>query len=67
MKRLPKLPYIQNIVAHYHRQTGDWTFGNEYPAWLKQFGFSVPIYNDYLEFPDEFTEEELLLFMIRWG
>lgn len=72
MKILPKLPYIQNIVTHYHKETGrwafpDWAFSDEYKYWLRQFGFAVPIRGDYLEFPDEFPDEKLTLFILRWS
>lgn len=67
MKTLPKLPYIQNIVAHYHTSTGKWSLGDEYRYWLRQFGFAVPIMGDYLEFPDDFTDQDLALFILRWS
>lgn len=68
MKTLPKLPYIQNIVEYYHRSTGKWVIGSdEYRYWLRQFGFAVPIRGDYLEFPDEFSDKDLTLFIIKWS
>lgn len=67
MKKLPKLPYIQNIVNHYHTSTGTWSISKEYRDWLKQFGFAVPIRGDYLEFPDDFSDNDLLLFVLRWS
>lgn len=68
MKTLPKLPYIQNIVDHYHTSTGIWMLGNsEYRNWLRQFGFAVPIRGDYLEFPDDFSDQDLTLFVLRWS
>lgn len=68
MKTLPKLPYLQNIVAEWHRVSGGtWPVGPEYSYWLAQFGFKVPVREDYLEFPDNFSEKELLLFTIRFG
>lgn len=71
MKLLPKLPYLQNIVQEYHRQhqplDGLWGFDSSYREWLRQFGFAVPVMGDWLEFPDDFREEKLLLFTIRFG
>lgn len=70
MKRLPKLPYIQNIVNHYQALHGDsvkWLLDGSYSAWLKTLGFIVPTHNDYLEFPDSFSDEELALFILRWS
>lgn len=66
MKRLPKLPYLQNIVCEYHEQHGIF-FGAEYANWLKQFRFKVPVKGDYLEFPDDFSDEDLLLFALTWS
>jgi len=71
MKRLPKLPYIQNIVEHYREVTGSDHFkayaDGRYQRWLATLGFSVPIYGDYLEFPDDFPDEELTMFILRWS
>lgn len=67
MKRLPKLPYIQNIVQYYHTSTRKWVCGDEYRYWLRQFGFAVPIRGDYLEFPDDFSDEQLTMFILKWG
>ena len=67
MKTLPKLPYIQNIVDYYHTSTGRWAFSDEYRYWLRQFGFKVPIQGDYLEFPDDFPDEKITLFILRWS
>ena len=67
MKTLPKLPYLQNIVAHYNQETGLYpALGSGYREWLKQFGFSVPVRNDCLEFPDDFSDHDLMLFVLRW-
>lgn len=80
MKKLPILPYIQNIVAHYHNLRGGphpergiricEMYGiseDVYPNWLRQFGFTVPIDGDYLEFPDDFPDEKITLFVLRWS
>lgn len=66
MKTLPKLPYIQNIVNYYHEQHGP-MFTKEYRDWLSQFGFAVPIRDDFLEFPDDFSDHDLTLFVLRWS
>jgi hypothetical protein len=39
----------------------------EFRDWLRQFGFKVPVRGDYLEFPDDFSEQQLLLFVLRWS
>lgn len=74
MKTLPKFPYLANIVTYYHNTTGNGkslsgNAGNfdDYLSWLKQFGFNVPIYGDHLEFPDNFPDEEITLFVLRWA
>ena len=73
MKTLPKLPYIQNIVSEWHRHNGGKTFftgqqmGDEYREFLKTFGFKVPVTGDYLEFPDDFPDEKITLFVLRWS
>lgn len=68
MKTLPKLPYIQNILNYYHTSTGILMIGtDEYRSWLRQFGFAVPIRGDYLEFPDDFPDDKLTLFILRWS
>lgn len=67
MKTVPKIPFLQNIVEEYqHQGCEDWYSGH-YREWLRQFGFAVPIRGDYLEFPDDFPDEELCLFILRWS
>ena len=67
MKTLPNLPYLQNIVKEYHRQHGLVTDSNHYIEWLGQFGFLVPMDFDKLVFPDDFSDSDLLLFVLRWS
>jgi hypothetical protein len=67
MKRLPTYPYLTNILAEYYREKQTCHIGSDYPRWLQQFGFVVPIYTDYLEFPDDFSEQQLMMFIIRWS
>jgi hypothetical protein len=75
MKTIPQHPYLQNIVAEYHRQHGtpnifddnDHLRFNDYIKWLKQFGFRVPMDFHKIEFPDDFPDDELLLFILRWS
>ena len=68
MKTLPQYPYLQNIVAEYHRQRGTPNVfdANDYHKWLGQFGFRVPMDFDKIEFPDDFSDQDLLLFVLRW-
>jgi hypothetical protein len=68
MKTLPQLPYMQNIVASYYQQ-GYQGFGTDhYRTWLAQHGFQVPVkIVGELEFPDEFSDQDLTLFMLKWG
>ncbi len=70
MKTLPQYPYLQNIVAEYRRQHGMgpthlWD-SNHYIKWLSQFGFRVPMDFHKLVFPDDFSDQDLLLFVLRW-
>ena len=74
MKTLPARPYLTNIAAHYLREhgiPGPWQgFGlayDEYAPWLKQFGFKVPVDNNILEFTDDFSDKDLMLFVLRWS
>lgn len=69
MKTLPKLPYLQNIVTEYRRMHPDWSYlaNGSYKTWLSQFGFCVPVKGDYLEFPDDFSDHDLMLFVLRWS
>lgn len=68
MKTLPQYPYLQNIVAEYRRQRGTTVFDNDdYCKWLKQFGFRVPLDFHKIEFPDDFSDQDLLLFVLRWS
>lgn len=72
MKRIPNHPYLQNIVAEWQNQCAwhkvdAYLSYDAYHAYLKQFGFVVPINSDYLEFPDDFPDEKLMMFMLRWG
>ena len=68
MKTLPKYPYLKNIVS-YCCETQDLKVrpgSPSYRDWLLQFGFKVPV-DDHLEFPDDFDEKELMLFILRWS
>lgn len=67
MKTVLKFPYLQNIVAEYRRQGHEGWHSGHYREWLRQFGFAVPIRGDYLEFPDDFSDEELCLFILKWS
>lgn len=67
-KTLPQYPYLQNIVAEYHRQTGTLEFDMDvYTEWLMKFGFKVPADFHVLEFPDDFSDEDLMMFILRWS
>jgi hypothetical protein len=71
MKTLPQHPYLQNIVAEYRRQRGltpksVWD-PKDYVSWLGQFGFLVPMDFDKLVFPDDFSDQDLMLFVLRWS
>lgn len=69
MKTLPQLPYLQNIVRHWHSTGNQYIGTDDYVEYLKQFGFQVPvdIMKDYLEFPDNFNDQDLTLFVLRWS
>ena len=71
MKTLPHYPYLQNIVAEYRRQngflSGDYISSDKYREWLSQFGFKVPADFHVLEFPDDFPDEKLILFLLKWS
>lgn len=68
MKTLPKLPYLQNIVQEYRKQSAAANFDQkDYIQWLQQFGFAVPVREDRLEFPDEFSDEQLMMFILRFS
>ena len=69
MKTIPQHPYLQNIVAEYHRQRGATTVfdANDYRKWLGQFGFRVPMDFHKIEFPDNFSDRDLLSFILRWS
>lgn len=71
MKTLPQYPYLQNIVAAYRCEYGlhDNTpvASDHYRTWLRQFGFTVPVPSfDQLEFPDNFSDKDMLMFLLRW-
>lgn len=70
MKTLPKLPYIQNIVEHFqeiHGHDFNAFADGRYQRWLTTLGFTVPVHGDYLEFPDDFPDSELTMFMLKWS
>ena len=69
MKTLPRHPYLRNIVS-YCCETQDLNVRPGRPAygdWLRQFGFKVPVEGDLLEFPADFDEKELMVFILRWS
>ena len=72
MKCLPSQPYIENLRTYYLRNVGPiFGAGNtsiiKYQEWLKQYGFEVPVRGTFLIFPDDFDDNELLLFILRWS
>jgi len=71
MKTLPHDPYLRNINAEYCRQNGlsydELIEYDEYIEWLGQFGFKIPMDYDELEFPDDFSDRDLTLFILRWA
>lgn len=67
MKKLPKLPYLQNIVIYYHTTHKTQYFKSNYRDWLSQFGFRVPVEGDYLEFPNDFSDKDITLFVLKWS
>lgn len=72
MKQITKLPYINNLMRHYRFHHGRIFSQNsetiyKYRDWLKQFGFQVPIKGDYLEFPDDYPDEKITMFILRWS
>ena len=66
MKTLPNHPYLQNIVQEY-RDQGHTGIGTPLWDWLRQFGFKVPVRYDCLEFPDDFPDQEFVMFILRWS
>lgn len=73
MKRIPTHPYIQNIVREWHRMHQDdynsinSYLDGSYRKWLGTHGFKTPVVGDHLEFPDNFSDHELLLFILKWS
>lgn len=68
MKTIYKFPYIKNLVGEYRSKHGPWWQNlSGYRDWLKQFGFQVPIRGNYLEFPDDFPDELIAAFVLRWS
>lgn len=69
MKTLPINPYLQNIARHYKDLHGPFSRSyKQYRPWLAQFGFVVPVKDkDQLEFPDDFSEQDLIMFILRWS
>lgn len=68
MKKLPRTPYLQNIVKEWHNiKPIDPYLGDDYRNWLKTHGFTVPIQNECLEFPDDFSDDNLLVFILKWS
>lgn len=72
MKRISKFPYIDNLFYHYRFNMGPVFSKREYGIvqyhdWLRQFGFEVPIKGQYLEFPDDFPDKKITMFVLKWG
>lgn len=70
MKKLSDYPYLQNIVSHYNKMNDNHNgplTRDDYITYLKTFGFKVPIDFGTLEFPDDFSEKDLMMFILRWS
>lgn len=72
MKTLPKMPYLGSMSAYYRQHYGTFywdgyrEYWDGYREWLSSHGFKVPVH-DVLEFPDDFSDQDLLLFQLRWS
>lgn len=58
---------MQNLVTEYSKQCDNKWIRENYVPWLRTHGFKVPIRGDYLEFPDTFSDEELLKFILKYS
>lgn len=68
MKKLPRDPYLQKIVAEWRTiKPVDPYTGYDYINWLRTHGFSTPVTGDYLEFPDDFSDQDLVIFILKWS
>jgi hypothetical protein len=73
MKELPLYPYLRNIVSYFYsihghgasvmRSRKDYEY---YVQWMRQFGFEFPATSQVLKFPDDFSDEDLMMFKLRW-
>lgn len=66
MKTIPKHPYLDNMFKYYWEHIGNPMMSPNYVEWLDTHGFKVPV-DDELEFPDDFSDNDIMLFVLRWS
>ena len=54
------------MFKYYWEHIGHPMMSPNYVEWLATHGFKVPV-DDELEFSDEFTDNDIMLFVLRWS
>lgn len=55
-------------MAYAFQDIGEHFVGSkEYSEWLSTHGFKVPVEGNILEFPDTFTDQDILVFVLKWS
>lgn len=68
MRRLPREPYLENILKNWYDSGNELAGTDEYIEYLKTFGFVVPVqHGKWLDFPDDFDDRKLVSFIMRWS
>lgn len=74
MRRIPKNPYLHNILQEYRRrfpldEHTDLTHrAKHYTDWVEGLGLKFPIiYDEDIIIPDTMSDENLALFIMRWS
>ena len=66
-KTLSASPYLWHM-AYAFQDIGEHFVGSkEYSEWLSTHGFKVPVEGNILEFPDTFTDQDILVFVLKWS
>jgi hypothetical protein len=66
MKTLPAQDFLWKMAQVYDAH-GGFIGDKGWPVWLATHGFKVPVEHNVLEFDESFTDEDMLVFVIKWS
>lgn len=67
LKLLPLQPYWNNVCKHWNKEHINKIYDfSAFKEWQKEIGIKRILYG-HIEFVDDFTNKDLLMFILKWG